>query len=261
MIPKDGVDVFGDGTGFVRLVNHVGSELDVVNAARVSFHKEAEWKACPYDTDGDGDCGRHQCPYCGGDGSQQSLSDSDRGLLKFLLKNRHGTPFEQGFMSQWHIRAPIFVFREWHRHRIGISINEESGRYVELRKDFFSPDHLRVQTGRPGHYTYVPLEDWDVYEEFLDDLCLTNELQWEMYQKWLDRGIAKEQVRMFLGLNIYSEMRWTANARSLLNFFSLRSAENAQYEIRQYSLAMEKIFAQHMPTVHEAFIKAGRIAP
>ena len=123
-IPEGAVDVFGDGLGFVRLVQHCGSELDIANAARVSVHKESTWKD-------------------GWDQYSEELRDEDKGLLRFLLKNRHGTPFEQGFYCQWHVRAPIFVFREWHRHRIGISINEESGRYVELRPDFYIAQNLR----------------------------------------------------------------------------------------------------------------------
>src|ERR1700746_1157628 len=111
--------------GFVRLVKWMGTELDIVNAARGSFANESF-----------------------------TLDDDDKGLIRYLLKNKHGPPVEQGFEPLWHVRMPIFVMREWVRHRIGHSVNEESGRYSKMRGDFFYPDHIRMQKGKPGEYIF-----------------------------------------------------------------------------------------------------------
>ena len=478
--------------GFVRLVDWVGDELSVVNAARVSLHKASE-----YEADG-------------------SLGEKDKGLIRFLLKNKHGTPFEQGFMAQFNIRVPIFVMREWIRHRVGFclsgdtevwcetiapksgrtvrkrkikdlyenwhngvqdnlgrtrllpscrnlsmrvlneetqlfelgtmidivksgskplleiktvsghtlncskdhrilakrgwvtageldletdeiavvgkrnknkrtisnhlrsaigswtvqqrerlihptdwcyicerdfsrndlvldhivpvmadlskalddknlapaciechrektndeqsvereivagskyvplasirqragteptydivmddpwhnfvangivvhnSYNEESGRYVELRPDFFIPEEVRTQQGKPGNYHFERIEDRGVEEWFKGMLKYHSEKGYDLYKEALEYGIAKEQARLFLGLNLYTEFLWTCNARSLMNFLALRNDPPAMQEIRTYAGAIEKIFAEKMPVTHAAFEDAGRVAP
>jgi thymidylate synthase (FAD) len=217
--------------GFVKCTDWHADELSIVNAARVSFHKEVE-----------------------------DLTDSDKGLVRFLLKNKHGTPFEQGYMA-WHIRMPIFVMREHGRHRIGHSINEESGRYVKLRPDFFIPESLRVQNGKPGSYTFEQLGSTGMEEQFKQELQALNDAAWDFYERWIDMGIAKEQCRIALPLNLYTEIRWTTNPRSLMHFLELRNADPAMYEIRKYARAMEAIFSEQMPTVYEAFVDAERVAP
>lgn len=218
--------------GFIRLVDYVGDEIAIVNAARVSFAKEV-----------------------------RGMSDADKGLIKYLLKNHHGTPFEQGFMAQFHIRVPIFVMREWVRHRIGYSINEESGRYTELRNDFFIPEEGREQIGKPGAYTYGAMGEPSKVEWFKGMLRLHSERGFDLYREALEYGFAKEQARLFLGLNLYTEFRWTCNARSLMHFLALRNAPDAMEEIRVYAEWIEKIFAEEMPNVHAAFEEAGRVAP
>jgi thymidylate synthase (FAD) len=218
--------------GFVRLVDYVGDEVSVVNAARVSFHKEV-----------------------------RGMQEGDKKLIAFLLREHHGTPFEQGFMAQFHIRVPIFVMREWIRHRVGFSYNEESGRYVELRPDFFIPEEGREQIGKPGAYEYVKMEEQGKVEWFKGLLKLHSERGFDYYRQALDYGFAKEQARLFLGLNLYTEFRWTCNARSLLNFLALRNDAPAMEEIRTYAAAIEKIFAEEMPIIHGAFEEAGRVAP
>lgn len=226
--------------GFVKLTNWVGSEIDIVNAARVSFHKESEWQV--------------------DEKRVFSLTDPDAGLIKFLLKNRHGTPFEQGFQSMWHVRLPIFVMREWVRHRIGHSINEESGRYVKMRPDFYIPDYVRTQVGKPGSYDFEEVEG-SLADRTKRIIKSNSQYAWSAYEEIIESGIAREVARQVLPLNIYTEMRWTANARSLLHFISLRAHPDAMYEIRKYAEAMEDIFARHMPTVYTAFVENGRVAP
>lgn len=223
--------------GFVRLVRYTGDELDIVNAAKVSFAKESQ-----YEPDG-------------------SLSAADEGIIRYLLTKKHGSPFEHGFMAQFHIRVPIVVMREWIRHRIGFSYNEESGRYTEMRGDFFYPEKVRTQHGKPGAYVFKDTEDKGLEEYFKAELRLSSERQYEKYREFIDLGVAKEQCRLFLPLNIYTEFRWTCNARSLMNFLALRNDPPAMKEIRDYAEVIEDIFAKEMPTVHKYFEEAGRVAP
>jgi thymidylate synthase (FAD) len=235
-----------DGIGYVELINHVGTDLDVVNAARVSLHSESDWEI---DTVGD---------Y---DSVKKTLSKKDKGLINFLMREKHGTPFEMGFMAQFRLRMPIFVAREHVRHRIGHSINEESGRYVELRPDWYVPEEVREQHGKPGAYEFHRTTDLEMENMFQLELNQHSRQCYKLYKFYIDSGVAKEQARMFLPQNMYTEMRWTANARSLMNYLTLRNDVNAQEEIRQYAQALEKIFAKHMPVTYEAYLKNKRTAP
>lgn len=495
--------------GFVRLVDWAGDELSIVNAARVSFHKESDWEGLePLDSP---DAYEHldEVPVRG------YLSEEDRGLIRYLLKHKHGTPFEHAFLAQFHIRVPIFVMREWVRHRVGFclagdteiwtetispnsgrtvrkrpiadlyqnwhegvkdslgrvrllpscrnlsarvlnedtrlfelgemtdivksgiksllliqttdghriecskdhqfltqrgwvkaeelktdtdlvavvgkrnknkrtvsedlrsaigrwttqqrerligpsdfcyiceeefsrhdlvldhvipvivdltkgldeenlkpicrpchrektngeqsvsreivagskyvnirsidlaktketydismsapwhnfvangfvvhnSINEESGRYVEMRPDFFYPEQVRTRVGKPGQYKYERIEDRGVEEWFKGILKMHSERAYDHYKEALDYGVAPEQARLFLPLNLYTEFRWTCNARSLMNFLALRNDPPAMQEIRDYAQTIEKIFEEKMPWVHQCFEEAGRVAP
>lgn len=219
--------------GFVRLDDAMADDLSVVNAARVSFAKRSSL-------------------------ANGVLSDKDAGLIRYLMKNRHGTPFEHNAF-RFHICAPIFVFREWQRHRIG-SFNEMSGRYTELRNEFYVPEEVRQQVGTPGAYTYVAVSPsvGDIYRDLLEELCRD---AYHEYSDALDAGVAKELARLFLPVNIYSEMYWTVNARSLMNFLSLRNHEHAMFEIRVYAQAVEDMFAKKMPQTHKAFLENERMAP
>lgn len=221
--------------GFVRLDAECATDVSVVNAARVSFNKRVEYL---------------------------QKDSPDEKLIAYLMKNRHGTPFEHN-MFRFHVKAPIFVFREWHRHRIGISINEWSARYSELKDDFYIPklDDVRTQLGKPGNYTYVNMRNMDDALWFTAQLAQQSEIDFNKYQQALERGIAKEQARFFLPVNIYSEMYWTCNARSLMAFLSLRNAPTAMWEIRQYAIALEKVFEETMPVTAKAFIDNNRQAP
>lgn len=217
--------------GFVELIDHMGSDLSVVNSARISFNRQSH-----------------------------TFVQEDEGLLNYLMKNRHGTPFEHNSFC-FRVKAPIFVFREWHRHRIA-SINEMSARYMELPADWYIPklENVRVRVGKPGHYTYEPAASYiaNTFITALDQVCKES---YECYQQALVTGIAPEQARLFLHVNHYSEMYWTVNARSLMNFLSLRNAPTAQWEIMQYAVAIERLWAQEMPYTAEAFTNNGRVAP
>lgn len=216
--------------GFVRLDAFCADDLSVVNSARVSFHKRTE-----------------------------ELHEGDDKLINFLMKNRHGTPFEQNFF-RFHVKAPIFVFREWHRHRIGVSINEWSARYSELQPDFYIPDMVRTQVGKPGHYKYERIASRKG-QRFKANLLDSSNDAYIMYQNALKDGVAKEQARLFLPVNIYSEMYWSCNARSLMAFLSLRNSDKAQAEIRAYAEVLEEIFKETMPITAQSFVDNGRICP
>jgi len=183
------------------------------------------------------------------------------------MRNRHGTPFEHNSFT-FFISAPIFVFREFQRHRM-FSFNEESGRYKELDPVFYMPDDARPlrQVGKPGSYTFEKGDEFDSWLVF-DHIRDNSLAAYDSYQTVMQAGIAREVARMVLPLNIYSSMYATCNARTLMHFLSLRTAsEHANYpsfpmyEIHEVALRMEDLFKKRMPITWEAFNKHGRVAP
>ena len=227
----------------VELVKASASDSDVIWAARVS-------------TAGD-----------------KSLADVDsdatraEGLINYLARERHGSPFEHTSMT-FFVSAPIFVFREFMRHRIA-SYNEESGRYRELRPTFYIPSKERklVQIGKAGAYTFVEgtPEQYELTVNAIKESC---EVAYANYTKMLDEGVAREVARAVLPVTLYSSMYVTMNARALMNFLSLRTSHEGshfpsypQREIEMVAEQMEAHFAQLMPITYGAFQKSGRIAP
>lgn len=201
-------------------------------------------------------------------GAASRVATAQEGLINFLMRNRHGTPFEHNSFT-FYVSAPIFVFREFQRHRIA-SYNEESGRYKQLDPVFYVPPAHRplVQVGKAGEYRFEPGSD--LQHEVVESLLKQNsEMAYHHYRELLDRdGIAREVARMVLPLNIYSSMYVTMNARSLMNFLSLRVEEEGstypsfpQWEIEQVARQMEEIFMVKMPLTHLAFLRNGRVAP
>jgi thymidylate synthase (FAD) len=217
--------------GFVRLDAAMADDLSVANAARVSFARRKE-----------------------------ELDDADRGLIRFLMRDRHGTPFEHNSF-RFHIRCPIFVAREWMRHRVG-SFNEFSLRYAKATDDFYVPDlqDVRTQTGKPGAYTFEPVGD-ELATRTQDELRKVYDVAYATYTSLVEAGVARELARSVLPVGAYTEFYWTVNARSLMNFISLRAAETAQREIRRYALAVEAFLAREMPVTYAAFLGNDRTAP
>jgi thymidylate synthase (FAD) len=217
--------------GFVRLDAVMADDLSVVNAARVSFarHKDA-------------------------------MDASDEGLIRFLMRERHGTPFEHNSF-RFHIRCPIFVAREWFRHRIG-SFNEFSMRYAKATDDFYvpAPEDVRTQVGKPGAYTFETVEP-ELAESTRETLESVYRTAYAAYEELVEAGIAREIARCVLPVGAYTEFFWTVNARALMNFVSLRAAETAQREIRYYADAVESFLAERMPVTHEAFVANDRTSP
>jgi flavin-dependent thymidylate synthase len=193
--------------------------------------------------------------------------DKDK-LIGFLMKNRHGSPFEHGMIT-FRIEAPIFVWREFMRHRVGVSYNEQSGRYTEMKNEFYIPNKERnlVQVGRPGSYTFVP-GDSEQFHGMDSRLYSVAQHAWTMYLEMLKEGIAKEVARMCLPVNIYSAAYVTMNPRSLMHFLSLRTLHLdskfpsfPQWEINQVADQMEAIFRGLFPFTYDAFHTNGRVCP
>lgn len=227
-----------------ELIRGQAQDSDVIWAARVSTSGEKSLDAL------DADAARSE------------------GLIRYLMRDRHGTPFEHNSMT-FYVQAPIFVFREFQRHRIGWSYNEESGRYRELAPVFYVPDESRslVQVGKTGHYIFEPgtVEQHEVVARATRRAVSA---AYEAYREMLDVGIAREVARGVLPVATYSSMYATCNARSLMSFLSLRvqSADarfpsSPQREIQLVAEQMEAQFARLMPITHKAFIDAGRVAP
>ena len=229
MIAQGSVPVLDHG--FVRLDDAMADDLSVVNGARVSF-------------------ARHKA----------EMDDSDAGLIRFLMRERHGTPFEHNSF-RFHIRAPIFVAREWFRHRVG-SFNEFSMRYAKATDDFYvpEPDDVRSQVGKPGAYSFEPVEP-GVAETTREEMRTVYEAAFSAYERLVELGVARELARSVLPVGAYTEFYWTVNARALMNFLSLRNSETAQREIRRYAEACETFLAEKMPVTYASFVANNRTAP
>jgi len=229
VIPQDTIQVLDHG--FVRLDGAMADDLSVVNGARVSFARR-----------------------------KTEMNDADAGLIRFLMRDRHGTPFEHNAF-RFHVRCPIFVAREWFRHRVG-SFNEFSMRYARATDDFYLPDpaDVRSQVGKPGAYSFEPVSD-ELAETTREALQAVYENAFATYERLVEQGIARELARAALPVGAYTEFFWTVNARSLMNFVSLRAAETAQREIRRYADAVERFFEERMPITYQAFVANRRVAP
>jgi len=158
------------------------------------------------------------------------------------------------------VKAPLFVVREHHRHRAGHSYNEWSGRYSKIEPEFYVPDNVRTQVGKPGSYSFEPVDE-DVRENARREIEENAERAFQAYERMLEQGVAKEVARAVLPLSTYTKYYWSCNPRSLMHFCALRNHEAAQFEIRQYAAAAESFLEQQMPITHAAFVANERLAP
>jgi thymidylate synthase (FAD) len=219
--------------GLVRLVDHMGSDLSVVRAARVSY--DAAWRA------GEDD-------------------GSDARLIRYLWKNKHTSPFE-AVEFQFEVKAPIFVFRQWHRHRTW-AFNELSARYRELPEEFYVPDPAMVGLQATNNKQARVVGDLSKSERMRREdevqlLRLTCEMAFKNYRILLDAGWPREIARSVLPVNTYSHMFAKIDLRNLLGFLDLRLHEHAQYEIRVYAEAMLQLARSVAPVCIEAW-ESGR---
>lgn len=227
----------------VELVKSSASDADVLFAARVSTAGEKSLEQVGADPAG------------------------SAGLINYLMRDRHGSPFEHNQFT-FYVSAPIFVFREFMRHRT-FSYNEESGRYRRLEPVFYlpGPERKLVQEGKPGRYVFVDgsEEQHRLVAESTRRVCTE---AYRAYLEMLDAGVAREVARGVLPVSIYSTMYATCNARALMNFLSLRTKREdstfpsfPQREIEMVAERMEEHFAQAMPLTHAAWNRNGRVAP
>ena len=227
----------------VELVKASASDADVVFAARVSTQGERSLSSVDAD------------------------AAEAAGLIRFLMRERHGSPFEHSVMT-FYVSAPIFVWREHMRHRMA-SYNEESGRYRVLSPQFYTPAPERhlVQVGKPGTYEFVA--GTDEQQHLVGQAVRRSTTQaYADYRAMLDAGVAREVARTVLPVSIYSSAYVTMNARALMNFLSLRRHTDdshfpsyPQREIEMVAERYEQLWAELMPITHGAFVANGRVAP
>jgi thymidylate synthase (FAD) len=192
------------------------------------------------------------------------------GIINYLMKFRHGTPFEHN-MFTFFVEAPIFVFREWHRHRVGWSYNEWSARYSIIESKFWIPRPERksrpVSGFKPARPRFIKPGPWE-YEPTVEAMRIAYEAADAAYKTVLALGQSKELARSVLPVGTYSRMWATCNARSLMHFLSLRTHEPGskfisypQAEIEEAARQIEAWFAEEMPLTYEAWVANGRVAP
>ena len=227
----------------VELVRASAHDADVVFAARVSTRGEASLEDVAADP------------------------ERSAGLIRYLMRDRHGSPFEHTSMT-FFVQAPIFVFREFQRHRVA-SYNEESARYRRLSPVFYvpGPDRPLRQVGKPGRYTFEPgtPEQQELVRREIRTSC---EQAYGSYLRMLEQGVAREVARAVLPVTIYSSMYVTLNARALMGFLSLRThredaahPSHPQREIEMCAELMEQRWRTLMPLTADAFDASGRVAP
>lgn len=212
------VDPLGDGISSIQVVRISGSDLDVVNAARVSYGKVSN-----------------------------VINERDQKLINFLMEHNHTSPFEHNQLS-FRIKAPIFVIRQWMRHRMN-SYNEISYRYVKAPVEFYVPPHWRKQDSKNKQLSVGEYYD----EELTKAYRLSLEQSYKTYEKLLEAGVGREIARGVLPLCTYSEFIFTTNLHSLMHFIKLRTHEGAQPEIRAYASALLEIARKHFPASIAAF--------
>jgi len=266
--------------GYIKFIEHWGSDERIIESARMSTDGAFRgWgptvvdETCPT-CEGSGSVlldenvyvpnyQRHTdfglpsaiiCPSCGGDGKKRVPGDEK--LLRYLYEHKHSTPFEFGGMTI-EVQAPIFVFREWHRHRTQ-SYNEMSARYTPLPDLYYMPTEERcflnsLTNKQAGRAKGAKELTKDSVDEFRSELSDEYDRCERLYKKALADGLPKELARCIMPVGHYSRMRATANLRNWLAFLTLREAEGAQYEIRVYAHALNKILVERFPRTMELF--------
>lgn len=217
--------------GLVELIDWMGDDLAIVEAAQASFDKVPD-----------------------------EYTDKEAGILRFLMREEHGVPFEH-VVLKFRLRMPIFLARQYVKHRTS-SWSEHSGRYSALEPLFYipAPEDVRSQVGKPGSYTFEPV-DLDTATRYRADLTETNQCAWHTYQSAIRAGVAKEIARLALPVNLYTTVVWTINARSLFNVIRLRVDSHAQREAQVYAQALEALAGHVIPDTIAAFIENGRPKP
>jgi thymidylate synthase (FAD) len=211
--------------GLVRLIDHMGDDMTIVRSARVSYNAEPR-----------------------GDGS-------DAKLINYLMKNRHTSPFEAvSFLFE--VKAPIFVFRQWHRHRTW-SFNEVSARYTELPEEFYTPEPDQITTQSTTNKQMRTTEQHERASTWAQVMAMHNRTSFTMYKSMLEDGVPRELARTVLPLATYSHMFASVDLHNLFGFLRLRLHEHAQMEIRVYATAMLELIRPIVPVAVTAFLEYG----
>ncbi|MBO5790877.1 MAG: FAD-dependent thymidylate synthase [Lentisphaeria bacterium] len=222
--PQEHVKVL-DGQGWVGLIDHLGTESTIVNAARVSFGK-----------------------------LKADMDERDVKLLEYLIDNRHTSPLEH-IVFTFSIHCPLFVRGQWHRHRTW-SYNEISRRYTEIDMEFYTPQQLRRQA-QSNRQASVADPDFDS-SALVAEIDAHNKHCMALYEKLLNSGVCREQARSVLPQNMMVTFWGTVDLANLLHFLELRDSEHAQWEIREYAIAIKKLIKPYIPNVAAYFEKKGQ---
>lgn len=212
------LDPLGDGLSSLSLTRVSGSDVDVVNAARVSFGKVVT-----------------------------TLSTRDEVLIKYLVEHNHTSPFEHNQLS-FRVKCPLFVARQWMRHRMN-SYNEISYRYVKSKLEFYTPQQWRYQSASNRQASGDAFESEELLAVYKQALTAST----HAYETLLEKGVCRELARGLLPVCTYTEFMFTCNLHSLMHFLKLRLHEGAQYEIRQYALGMLELAKPHFPVSLQAW--------
>ncbi len=214
-----------DGQGWVGLIDHLGTESTIVNAARVSFGK-----------------------------LKSEMDSKDVKLLQYLIANKHTSPLEH-MVFTFSIHCPLFIRGQWHRHRTW-SYNEISRRYTEIDMEFYTPPELRRQAESDRQASVNdPDFDGSALAEMISD---HNKASMALYEKLLANGVCREQARGVLPQNMMVTFWGTVDLSNLLHFLELRDSEHAQWEIREYAIAIKKLIKPLIPNVADYFEKQGQ---
>ncbi len=214
-----------DGQGWVGLIDHLGTESTIVNAARVSFGK-----------------------------LKSDMDERDVKLLEYLIEHRHTSPLEH-IVFTFSIHCPLFVRGQWHRHRTW-SYNEISRRYTEIDMEFYTPQQLRRQA-ESNRQASVADPDFDS-SALVAEIDAHNKNCMALYEKLLQSGVCREQARSVLPQNMMVTFWGTVDLSNLLHFLELRDSEHAQWEIREYAIAIKKLIKPYIPNVAAYFEKKGQ---
>jgi thymidylate synthase (FAD) len=225
--------------GHVELMDHMGSDLTVCNAARVSFNKESEWgldfdaierlKSCPYNKD-----------------DVRVLKEKDEKLIRYLAKHQHWTPFAHPQITL-RVKAPVSIRTQFFKHKQGFVENEISRRYVSYEPEFYNPVWRSKPTdgAKQGSEDFVKDEvEANVYSMAFDHVCVE---ALNNYNHLIEQGIAPEQARFILPQGMYTEWYWTGSLAAYARFYKQRKDDHAQWEIREYANAVGKIIEPYFP--------------
>lgn len=216
-----------DQIGSIELIEFMGSDLTIINDARVSYGKQKD-----------------------------NFDLKDLNLLDYLIKHEHYSPL-RGVVFKFLVTAPLFVCRQWWRHSIASSYiddqrgwNEQSLRYVEISENFYIPQ-MRKQSDKNKQSSEKEVVDAELLTEYKNTLKQT----YSCYQNLLNKGISREVARTILPSSVYTQFRWTASLQTLLYFIHLRNSVDSQWEIQKYAKAIKTLITPHVPRTIEAYEK------